>query len=632
MTWQNVFQCFIEGQKKPDGKTKPIGSVAKGTAKRLDFQQAMEKAIFGGILNPDVVDISFDDAGMADAFMQMRDANGWQCVVLPNPQNGHIHTYWKNMQRRVEKDGYTSTATACGMVADIHGGFTYNRLREPDHERFPPLFCPKEDLDEVPDELLPVKTSKTLWGLREGGGRNAEMYSYIGVLISQLHLTADQCRHILRNTNNYVFAEPLPDDELETILRDDSFEKPLAMDSGKNGTGLQESFKQFLNSLGMTIRYNELLNRVEYTGIPDTGDYPDIKDIQNVMPIKLALEFGNHTGKRISKQRVTDLILLEADTHSYNPVKQFIQSVTWDGTDRFPALFEILGITDQLQQSLIRKWFYQTAAMPFNTLESPIQAEGVLILQGAEGIGKTRFFQQLSFNPLWFSSLDREFNTNNKDILLQMLSVWIAEIGEVDRTFKANKSDNKSFITKVKDEIRKPYRPEEDKRPRTTSFCGTTNKTVFLTADSGSRRWWVIPVKQKIVMGDFVLEENLRQFWAQCYRAYLTNNLCFRLTDDEIRQLDKRNRERTEPLPGEEELRNRLDFDAPEEKWNWATVAALKEIPAYYLSNYSTSQIGKVLGVIAQDVPAIRKKHTKRGNEWFIPPTIEKVNQYGIGR
>ena len=63
-----------------------------------------------------------------------------------------------------------------------------------------------------------------------------------------------------------------------------------------------------------------------------------------------------------------------------------------------------------------------------------------------------------------------------------------------------------------------------------------------------------------------------------------------------------------------------------------ATMAALKEIPTYYLSNYSTSQIGKVLGVIAQDVPAIRMKHTKRGNEWFIPPTIEKVNQYGIGR
>ena len=291
-------------------------------------------------------------------------------------------------------------------------------------------------------------------------------------------------------------------------------------------------------------------------------------------------------------------------------------------------MFEILDITDSLQQSLIRKWFYQTTAMPFNSLEAPLQAEGVLILQGPEGIGKTRFFQQLAFNPLWFSSLERELKTNNKDILIQMLSAWIAEIGEVDRTFKANKSDNKSFITKTKDEIRKPYRPEQVSKARTTSFCGTTNKSTFLTADSGSRRWWIIPVKNKISMENFVQEENLRQFWAQCYRTFTQDQECFRLTDDEKNLLDRRNLENTEPIPGEEELRNRFDFEASEKNWFWITVAGLKDRMEYHVSNYSTNQIGKALAAIGKDVPEVHKKRTKRGSEWFIPPTTGTISYY----
>ena len=313
MDWKAIFQCFIEGKQKADGKTQPVGSITKGTVNRLTFEQALEKNIFGGILQQDIIDISFDDAAMSEAFMRMREANNWQCIVLPNPQNGHIHTYWRNTARRVEKDGYTDATTACGMTVDIHGGFTYNRLREPAHDRFPPAFAPEQDIDEVPDELLPVKTSKTLWGLSEGSGRNAEMYSYINVLISQLGLSPDQCRHVLRNTNSFVFAGALPDSELKTILRDESFEKPFL--AAKSSADSQEYFKQFLKSLGMSIKYNELLNIVEYGDIPKIEDYPRIKDIQNVMPIKLAFDFSEFTKKRISKQKVMDLILLEADTH-----------------------------------------------------------------------------------------------------------------------------------------------------------------------------------------------------------------------------------------------------------------------------------------------------------------------------
>lgn len=488
-----------------------------------------------------------------------------------------------------------------------------------------------QDIDVLPKFLYPLQKSpnKPFSMEFEAGDRNNHLSEYAFYLANR-GFSAEEVEQTIKGMNGFFLADPLSDPEIETILRPETMEKLQTIEEQKkNGFVSPETFCKFLKSLGMSIRYNELLNIVEYTNIPTSADYQDITDIQNVMPIKLMYAFRKFTGKQnITKHQVIDLILLEADTHTYNPVKQFLQSSEWDGKDRFPELFKVLGVSDELQKSFIRKWFYQTAGMPFNSMEQPFQAEGVLILQGAEGIGKTRFFQQLALDPLWFSSLDKELTTKNKDILIQMLSVWIAEVGEVDRTFKANKSDVKSFITSRDDTIRKPYRMEQVKKARTTSFCGTTNKNTFLNSDTGFRRWWVIPVKKKIVLGGFAKKENLLQFWSQCYQAFCADPNCFRLTDDEVKDLEESNKESMELLPSEEELRNRFDFDAPENEWITVTCSTLRNLPEYDVERYDVRQIGQALTAISKDDNRIVYKRTKSGRKWFIPPAIKNTDRY----
>lgn len=119
---------------------------------------------------------------------------------------------------------------------------------------------------------------------------------------------------------------------------------------------------------GYSIRYNELLNIVEYDGIPEDLQ---IKDIQNVMPIQLQYDFRQYTKKAVSKQQVTDLIILEADIHSYNPIQDYLKGIVWDGRSRFPEVFHVLGVADPFEQILIKKWFFQTAAMAFNDMSHP---------------------------------------------------------------------------------------------------------------------------------------------------------------------------------------------------------------------------------------------------------------------
>ena len=360
-----------------------------------------------------------------------------------------------------------------------------------------------------------------------------------------------------------------------------------------------ETFRSFILETGIFITYNELRNIIEFHNLPDEPSFQCIKDYQNQMPTMLQYAFRKYTGtKYISKQQTIDLISLEADKNSYHPIRDYLRRTTWDGIDRFPELFKVLGVQDELEQTLIRKWFflgvqdeleqtlirkwfYQSAALPFNTLERPIQPEGVLILQGNEGIGKTRFFRRMSVEPTWFTSLDKPMTTKNKDTLIEALSSWITEIGEIDQTFTERRSDLKSFMTAEKDTIRKPYAREPTTRARTTSICGTTNKSEFLNDETGYRRWWVIHISGKIDLDDFSAEKTLSQFWAQCYAANIRDPCCFRLTDGERKQLEALNQSVTEMLPAEDELRMHFDFNAPETEWHWMQTAALKKSVEY---------------------------------------------------
>lgn len=491
------------------------------------------------------------------------------------------------------------------------------------------------DIDELPAFLFPLQKRQVFDLTFPKGDRTQSLGAYLFHLVGKGY-TAEQAFQIVRIMNKYVFESPIPERSLDAeILNESTFQKLLnseqATANKKDVT--PETFRRFLSDMGMTIQYNELLNIVEYENIPD--DMNTVNDLQNQMPTKLQYKFREYTGvKNIGKQQVIDLISLEADENAFNPVKEYLQSAVWDGVDRFTCaggVFDILGVTDQFEQGLIRKWFYQAAAMPFNTLEQPFQPEGVLILQGKEGIGKTRFFAQLVPVPVWFSSLDKELTTKNKDILIQMLGAWVSEVGEIDRTFKANKSDVKNFMTLRMDSIRKPYAREPVTKARTTVFCGTTNKAEFLNDDTGFRRWWVIPVTKKIEAGAFADAENLRQFWSQCYQEYAKDNNCFRLSAEQIEHLEQANKEVTETIPAEDELRTRLDFDADVIRWQWIRPAIMKELPEYDVVKYSAKEIGAALTAIMKDYPDIKKGRDGRGVKYLIPPVISGTNRYRHG-
>ena len=568
----------------------------------------------------------------SDTIMEILDSFGIRYNGIATEHGKHfIFRVPNGMEKKTVPPWYSAVGIKCEWkfpASDDHIPIMINGIER----KFFKGSITNEEVDELPIFLFPLQKSKGKPFDLEfpEGERTQKLGAYLFYLVRK-GFTGEQSFQIVRVMNQFVFENPIPEKTLEAEVLNDSTLKKL-QESEKSTAKKEmnpETFRLLIADKGMFIRYNELLNIVEFQNIPDEAEFQNIRDVQNQMPTVLQYAFRQYTGlKNISKQQTVDLISLEADRNSYNPVKDFLQGVVWDKKDRFPELFQIMGVQSTFEQGLIRKWFYQSAALPFNSLEKPIQPEGVLILQGDEGIGKTRFFRKMAFNPMWFKSLDKPMSTKNKDTLIETLSAWITEIGEIDRTFTERRSDLKSFMTAEKDTVRKPYAREPVTRARTTSICGTTNKSEFLNDETGSRRWWVVRIPGKIDLEQFTAPNNLMQFWAQCYKANIDNPKCFRLSDNEKQQLVKQNQSVMELLPAEDELRLRFDFEAPESEWEWVQPAALKNIPEYDVVQYSAIVIGKALTKISEDFPAIRREKHKGLYKWFIPPAIRETDRF----
>lgn len=219
-----IFKTYVPGNPNGDGKCPAAGVKVKGIENIMTYAEAAKHDCFGAILNSEFIDISFDDAEMVDAFLDMAEKNQWRCLALKNPDNGHIHTFWKNRQGRITKLSAKDQKLAVGFIADIHGGATYIPLRVHGVDRFPPIYdiSDSEEYQEVPEELLPVNTKIDLWGVDQGGRNNA-LSGMAVYLAHDKHFTKEQIKRILTNTNAFVFSEKLSDGELNVILRDETF-------------------------------------------------------------------------------------------------------------------------------------------------------------------------------------------------------------------------------------------------------------------------------------------------------------------------------------------------------------------------------------------------------------------------
>lgn len=354
-----------------------------------------------------------------------------------------------------------------------------------------------------------------------------------------------------------------------------------------------------LGRLGISVRFDQIRHEMTVSGVP-----PQYNPETAAQDLPVLLHDTLKTRYRCTKDLLTDLLGVIAGKHRFNPVLDLLNSSQWDGESRLLDLFQILGICpeDGLSQTLVWKWCLQAAALLENPAHKPFGADGVLVLQGPQGCGKTSFVRKLGISPE-FTRLGQYFDPKDKDTTRRCVSCWICELGEVETTLRGDLERLKAFLTAETDVYRVPYGRTDCQYIRRTSFIATCNSSAFLIDPTGSRRFWTVPVQQ--IDLERLQDFDSLQFWLEVRASVASGGQSFRLTREEQAQLAQRNAAHEKPLKAQPEIED--IFTLAEQKpdlfsWEYVTVSRLK-IENETLKAFSVEQIGKALdklGIVAE--------------------------------
>ncbi|TXH55984.1 MAG: hypothetical protein E6Q97_07585, partial [Desulfurellales bacterium] len=198
-------------------------------------------------------------------------------------------------------------------------------------------------------------------------------------------------------------------------------------------------------------------------------------------------------------KNLNEYITKLADQNRVNSVVSWIESKPWDKKDRLTEFYATITQVDEaddlpgleLKCLKIKRWMLSAVAAAY--AEDGIAAQGVLVLQGAQYLGKTEWFKNLVPPALGVVKDGVTLRLDDKDSIAACISNWLVELGELDATFrKSDIAQLKSFITADRDIIRMPYARRESVFPRQTIFFASVNQREFLH-DETNRRFWVIP-------------------------------------------------------------------------------------------------------------------------------------------
>lgn len=177
--------------------------------------------------------------------------------------------------------------------------------------------------------------------------------------------------------------------------------------------------------------------------------------------------------------------------NTFHPVKDFLESLEWDGVFRIDRAFETyLGSEMEREyiRAVSRKFFLALIARIY---EPGIKFDHVPVLEGFQGVGKSSFGRIL-VGEKWF--MDGLPDLADKDAALNLQGIWLCEMAELSSIYRSQLEATKAFITRQTDKIRPPYGHRRVDFPRSNVFLGTTNSKDYLSDPTGNRRYWPVEV------------------------------------------------------------------------------------------------------------------------------------------
>ena len=198
--------------------------------KSYSYNTVQYYADLGVLIQEPFVVFDVDDH---DEFLKLKEIildKKVKCNIMKSTRGGH---FWFKSSKPLSNNIKIKTPIGISVDVRSYGKLCYTKVKQEQEWREWLTDFDFEELDEVPFWLQPINHSFELVGLKQGDGRNDKLFSYIITLVN--YMTKEKVRETFYIINDYILGDKLDYKELETILRDESFDnvRPNFFDKNK---------------------------------------------------------------------------------------------------------------------------------------------------------------------------------------------------------------------------------------------------------------------------------------------------------------------------------------------------------------------------------------------------------------
>lgn len=233
---------------------------------------------------------------------------------------------------------------------------------------------------------------------------------------------------------------------------------------------------------------------------------------------------GKHLPK-LAKSTLQDAIEELAREYRFHPVRDYLNARSWDGKPRLNTWLADLAAAEITEsKSAVEGDAYLRAigrailiSAVARVWEPGSKVDTVLVLEGPQGVGKSRLIRALCPDPAWHGD-DLPTDLAHKDAKEYLQGRWLIEIAELAQFKRTDLAALKGFISTPVDQYRRSYGRHTTSAPRQSIFIATTNEDNYLPDDTGNRRFFPVRVGAAIDIGR--VERERDQLWAEAVTAY----------------------------------------------------------------------------------------------------------------
>ena len=245
---------------------------------------------------------------------------------------------------------------------------------------------------------------------------------------------------------------------------------------------------------------------------PDTRQLTD-DDVLKVMEVMQSDLFPS-----IGVETVRHGVQAAAAGNTFHPVREYLESLQWDGVGRAAALFTIYfpcaSEDPQYLRAVGEKFLIGAVA---RVMQPGCKVDTMPVIAGSQGQKKSSGLAALVGDQWYGNDMP---DMTQKDAKEWLRGKWMAEIGELSAMRGKDIEHIKNFLSTTSDSYRKSYGHVTQTYPRQTVFAGTVNGNEYLSDETGNRRFWPLQMIEGALVDVEGLARDRGQLWAEALHMY----------------------------------------------------------------------------------------------------------------